>query len=366
MVSNLYSLDGIVKPLLAWYRQNARVLPWREDPRPYRVWLSEIMLQQTRVETVKPYFERFLDSLPTIASLAAAPEEQILKLWQGLGYYSRVRTMQKAARILVEQYGGELPASYEELKKLPGFGEYTAGAVASIAFGLPAPAVDGNVLRVISRIEASFDDIARPETKARITAELAAVEPPGRAGDFNQSLMELGATVCLPNGAPKCLACPLRELCRGYADGIAEELPKKAAKAARKREDRTVFVLISQNRVGLQKRPPAGLLASMWEFPNQEGKLGREEALALLAEWGMRPFALSPLKKSKHIFSHIEWHMTGWMACLDSPLENGFLTWASAPELSEQYSVPTAFRAYYQEASAALEQDAAALPGGLL
>lgn len=212
--------------LLSWYAGSARVLPWREEPTPYRVWVSEIMLQQTRVEAVKPYYERFLNALPTVEALAQAPEELLLKLWEGLGYYNRVRNLQKGAQVVMERYGGKVPASFEELRSLPGVGDYTAGAVASIAFGIPVPAVDGNVLRVISRVLSRRDNILDPKVKRRVEEEIRAILPP-QVGDFNQSLMELGALICLPGGAPKCLLCPLREVCRGFAQGTAPELPVK-------------------------------------------------------------------------------------------------------------------------------------------
>ena len=211
---NAQALGKIAEPLLKWYSKNARILP-------YRVWVSEIMLQQTRVEAVKPYYERFLSALPSIAALAEAPEEQLLKLWEGLGYYSRVRNLQKAAQKVMQEYGGALPASYEQLKSLPGIGEYTAGAIASIAFGIAVPVVDGNVLRVVSRITGRFEQVDTAACKKRIWKELAQIMPEDAPGDFNQALMELGATVCLPNGAPlcgncqNCLAAPAGERAAG-------------------------------------------------------------------------------------------------------------------------------------------------------
>ena len=236
--------------LLSWYAGSARVLPWREEPTPYRVWVSEIMLQQTRVEAVKPYYERFLNALPTVEALAQAPEELLLKLWEGLGYYNRVRNLQKGAQVVMERYGGKVPASFEELRSLPGVGDYTAGAVASIAFGIPVPAVDGNVLRVVSRVLSRRDNILDPKVKRRVEEEIRAILP-SQAGDFNQSLMELGALICLPGGAPKCLLCPLREVCRGFAQGTAPELPVKTKPKPRRREERTLFLLFSPQLIGL-------------------------------------------------------------------------------------------------------------------
>lgn len=333
--------------LLRWYDGCARVLPWREEPTPYRVWVSEIMLQQTRVEAVKPYYERFLSQLPTVKALAEAPEEQLLKLWEGLGYYNRVRNLQKAAKQVVERFGGELPASFEELRSLPGIGEYTAGAIASIAFGIPVPAVDGNVLRVAARMTAREDDILDPGVKRRWSEEVAAVIPKDRAGDFNQALMELGAMVCLPNGAPKCGECPLAGICRAHERGIEESLPVKAAKKPRKMEERTVFLVTCQGRLALSRRPEKGLLAGLWELPAVPGRLGEKEALEALAEWGVKVRKLEKLPAAKHIFTHVEWRMTGWTGKADEPV-SGF-AWAALPELEREITLPSAFKAYFPE-----------------
>lgn len=341
--------------LLDWYDQNARILPWREDPTPYHVWVSEIMLQQTRVEAVKPYYTRFLSALPDIRSLAEAPEEQLLKLWEGLGYYSRVRTLQKAAQTLISDYNGALPADYAALLSLPGFGPYTAGAVASIAFNLPVPAVDGNVLRVTARLTASFADITKPSVRTEVTEALQQILPTDRPGDFNQALMELGATVCLPNGAPRCDACPLSTICEGHQQGFAAALPQKAPKKPRRIEERTVFVLLSQEHAALHKRPDTGLLASLWEFPSVEGALTPDEATAFLTGMGLSIQKLSALKPAKHIFSHIEWVMTGYLVWL-SEMDNRFI-WADQEQLEGDYALPSAFRVYYTACKKALKKE---------
>lgn len=339
-------LLAITQPLLNWYQTNARILPWREDPTPYRVWVSEIMLQQTRVEAVKPYFERFLHTLPNIASLAAAPEKQILKLWEGLGYYNRVRNLQKAAQIVVKQYGGNLPAGYETLLTLPGIGSYTAGAIASIAFHIPAPAVDGNVLRVVMRLLASNEDITKPQVKKFVEQALEEIMPQNHAGDFNQSLMELGATVCLPNGVAKCELCPLNEICRAHQQNIVMEIPVKTAKRPRKIEDRTVFVILCGNKAALHKRQKKGLLAGLWELPNTEGALNRTQALKLLETWDIEVDDIEPLPPAKHIFTHIEWHLNGWAVKTNKmPRTNG-LIWADKSAFAETYTLPSAFLAY--------------------
>ncbi|MGN8801243.1 A/G-specific adenine glycosylase [Candidatus Merdisoma sp. HCP28S3_D10] len=342
-------LGGIVEPLLAWYDAHARVLPWREQPTPYRVWVSEIMLQQTRVEAVKPYFERFMTALPGIRDLAEAPEDQILKLWEGLGYYNRVRNMQKAAQKLTAEYDGEMPADFEAILDLPGIGSYTAGAIASIAFGLPYPAVDGNVLRVLSRIEKSYDDILKQSVKRRFEQEVKAVIPAGRAGDFTQSLIELGAIVCVPNGAPRCGECPLAAFCQAHQEGVETELPKKTPPKSRRIQDKTVLVLVSDNQAALRKRPAKGLLAGLYELPNLEGHLKPDQVLDYVKEAGLSPIRIQELPAAKHIFSHIEWHMEGYVVKVEEPEQQGNpekLFFVEKQQMEEKYSIPAAFAAY--------------------
>lgn len=336
-------LFRITKPLLEWYDQNARVLAWRDNPSPYRVWLSEIMLQQTRVETAKPYYDRFLETLPTIASLAEAEEDLLLKLWEGLGYYNRVRNMQKAARIVMEQYGGELPKEYDQLLQLPGIGVYSAGAISSIAYQQPVPAVDGNVLRVISRIKASFENISSPAVMKEMAKEIKEILPE-RVGDFNQALMELGAMVCLPNGQPKCKECPLKELCQANQKGIQNELPVKEKKPQRKKEDKTVLLLICGDQIALRKRAEKGLLAKMWEYPWLEGKLTKTKCETALEELGAMVNSITPVGVSKHIFTHIEWHMKGYLIEVEKPF--GELIWVDWEEAKTQCAIPSAFSAF--------------------
>lgn len=343
-------LHKIVAPLLEWYDGHARILPWRETPAPYRVWVSEIMLQQTRVEAVKPYFGRFIQALPTIQDLAEAPEDKLLKLWEGLGYYNRVRNMQKAAKILVEKYQGEMPQDYDSILALPGIGSYTAGAITSIAFGMRRPAVDGNVLRVLSRLEKSYDDILKQSVRKRFEKEILEVIPVERAGDFNQSLIELGAIVCVPNGTPKCMECPLAKLCAAHADGVELELPKKTPPARRKMEDITVLVLVSDNKAALHKREEKGLLAGLYELPNLKGHRSREEVLAFVKEQGLSPIRIQELPPAKHIFSHIEWHMAGYAVKVEEPQNGNLRTkeffFAEKEEMERKYSIPSAFSAY--------------------
>ncbi|WP_338084221.1 A/G-specific adenine glycosylase [Caproicibacterium lactatifermentans] len=339
-------MKRIVQPLLRWFQRNARDLPWRHHPTPYRVWISEIMLQQTRVEAVKGYFERFLKAAPDIPSLAALPEERLLKLWEGLGYYSRARNLQKAAKVAVEKYGGRLPASYPELLTLPGIGPYTAGAIASIAFHLPVPAVDGNVLRVWMRLTADSADISDPTVKRCVEAGVQAILPEEHSGDFNQAMMELGATVCVPNAPPKCESCPLAELCAAHTAGGEQQYPVKKPKPPRRIEQRTLFLLQQGGRLALRRRPPRGLLASMWELPSENGALDQRQAVQAVRAMGLEPVRLLPLPPAKHIFTHIEWHMTGWRVLLAPPVSAPDLVWASIEELRERYPLPSAFRPY--------------------
>ncbi len=336
---------GMVAPLLEWYAANARTLPWREHPTPYNVWVSEIMLQQTRVEAGLPYFRRFVAALPDVAALAAADEQTLLKLWEGLGYYSRVRNLQKAARVVMEQYGGQLPGTPQQLEKLPGIGPYTAGAIASIAFQYRTPAVDGNVLRVLSRVTAFGQDVRAPGVREAAAQALERILPP-RAGDFNQALMDLGAMVCLPNGAPKCLLCPLRELCRARQLGLENQLPIKPAKKGRRTEEHTVLLALHEGRVALRRRPAQGLLAGLWEYPSLPGRLSAEALRQALPALGVQADAVLPSGEAKHIFTHMEWQMTGYyVTCLtaDAPAD---WVWVTPAELKKEYPVPSAFRAY--------------------
>lgn len=335
---------AIVAPLLAWYDEGHRDLPWRAVPTPYRVWVSEIMLQQTRVEAVRGYFDRWMQALPDIPALAAADEAVYMKLWEGLGYYSRVRNLHRAAVEVCEQYGGELPADYAKLLALPGVGEYTAGAVASIAFGLPAPAVDGNVLRVAARLDNDLTPITDAGYKKQTRARFAALMPADRPGDLNQALMELGATVCLPNGAPRCADCPLQHLCLGCHHGNAAMLPVRAAKKARRVENRTVLLARCDTLVGIRRRPAKGLLAGLWELPALAGHLSPEETRAALAAQGWQVQKLLSLRPAKHIFTHVEWHMNGYYIELAAPPDG--LTFVSPAALRADYALPSAFRAF--------------------
>lgn len=307
-----YDYSETVKYLQDWFLLNARILAWRENKKPYYIWISEIMLQQTRVEAVKNYFDRFVNELPEIKDLAIVSKERLMKLWEGLGYYNRVRNMQKAAIVIMEEHGGELPADYGKLLKLPGIGSYTAGAISSIAFGLPEPAVDGNVLRVMKRVSGSFDDITMNKVRKELENDLREIIPKETPGEFNQAIMELGALICLPNGKPLCEKCPIIHLCIAYHDGTERMIPVKTPKKARKIEEITVLVIEQKERFLLHKRQGEGLLAGMFELPNIPLKLGILAVEGLLKEREVATESIVELGEAKHIFSHIEWHMTGY------------------------------------------------------
>ena len=401
--------------LLSWYAENRRILPWREAPTPYHVWLSEIMLQQTRVEAVRGYYARFLQALPDIPALAAAEEDVCLKLWEGLGYYSRVRNLRAAAQFVVREYGGALPGTEKELLRLPGIGRYTAAAIAAIAFGRKAAAVDGNLLRIYARMTFDTQNIRTPQALAAAEryfldlmeelppetavcgwrdAEIAADDalpasvskqgggcraadgvprPFNACGNFNQALMDLGATVCLPNAAPRCGICPWRAACRAHALGRETEVPVIPAKKPRQIEELTVFVIQDAGRTALRKRPARGLLAGLYELPNTSGHLDERQALGYVRALGCEPLHIRALGEAKHIFTHKEWHMTGYAVRVDelagqpgaaeqpsavkrsaaeagagaaSLPRHGELLLADTAQIERQYSIPSAFSAY--------------------
>ena len=338
-------LSALPARLVPWFAGAKRDLPWRRDREPYHVWVSEIMLQQTRVEAVVGYYERFLTALPDIRALAAAPEDKLLKLWEGLGYYSRARNLQKAARQVIERHGGIFPRNAADIRALAGIGDYTAGAIGSICFEYPTAAVDGNVLRVVSRVTGSDAPIDRPETKKKIAADLSAVYPAGHCGDFTQSLMELGATVCTPRGA-KCGVCPLADICAAKREDRVDALPVKGEKRARRMEARTVFFLECDGAVAVCRRPPRGLLASMWQLPNLDGNLDVQSALSAAADLGVQPIAIERATCRVHVFTHIEWQMTCYY--LRCAVKAPAFVWASRAELSDRYALPTAFRQFVE------------------
>ncbi len=343
MTEHWENLNALTAPLLTWYDLNGRTLPWRSVVTPYRTWVSEIMLQQTRVGAVIPYFERFMEELPDVSALAAVSEERLLKLWEGLGYYSRARNLQRAAKIVVSDFGGALPQSYHALLSLPGIGDYTAAAIASINFSEPVAAVDGNLLRVAARVSGCGEDIMDAKVRRLFRQRLDAAIDANRPGAYNQAMMDLGATVCLPNGAPKCEICPARTMCEAYKNGLTEILPVRAKKKARKIEERTVLLLFQNGKAALRKRADTGLLASLWEFPSVLGNLDEAGASLALAQMGLSAKSIEPAGSAKHIFTHIEWDMKGYFA--DVTGETDDLFWADAAAF-DAVAIPTAFKKF--------------------
>ena len=347
MEQEVRKLKQVSDALLAWYDRNRRVLPWREEVSAYRTWVSEVMLQQTRVAAVIPYFERFMAAYPTAEALARADSEQVLKLWEGLGYYSRARNLQKAAKIITEEYGGQFPAAYEKILALPGIGEYTAGAIASIAFGLRVPAVDGNVLRVTARIIGSRLDVLDTKNRKLFRSWVAEAMPQERPGAYNQALMDLGATICLPNGDPQCESCPVREACAARAAQCQRELPVRREKRDRRTEQRTVFILSQDGKVALRQRPETGLLALLWEYPHVAGRLNEKDAAAQAADWGLTIRRWDKKLTASHIFTHIRWEMTGYILEVRGEGPVGWL-WADEEERKRR-AIPAAFDRFTEE-----------------
>ena len=362
-------LNALTAPLLTWYDIHKRVLPWRGIRDPYRIWVSEIMLQQTRVQAVLEYYARFMAELPDVYALAAVGEERLFKLWEGLGYYSRARNLHRAAQVLVNDCGGEFPRTREELLRLPGVGDYTASAIASIAFGEPEPAVDGNLLRVAARVGGIAEDIMDARVRKRFRAMLTESIDCERPGEWNQAMMDLAATVslpkaaplsqksptpparappaCLPHAAPPCAQRPARAFCAAYQNGMTDVLPVRAAKKPRRVEERTVFLLVRDGRLALRKRPAKGLLAGLWELPNVPGNLDEAGAAITLAQWGLTARTLTPVGAAKHIFSHVEWDMHGYLAVAAG--ENNEFLWADGAAL-QAAAIPSAFRYYIDTA----------------
>lgn len=336
------------KTLTRWFVENQRDLPWRADKNPYHVWVSEIMLQQTRVEAVREYYLRFMKELPTVADLAAADEETLLKLWQGLGYYNRIRNMHKAAVTVVEELSGEFPETFEGIRELSGIGDYTAGAIGSICFDLRVPAVDGNVLRVMSRILEDGSDIKAATTKKKLGQILQELYPVDHCGDFTQGLIELGALICVPNGQPKCDLCPVAEFCKAHAHGTQMQYPVKSEKKPRKQIKKAVFVLRCVDGEGIEryavgKRPKSGLLAGLYEFPNVDVdvELSLDEAIAVAEDWGCVPMHLTRESQYKHIFTHVEWDMKGYyMDVHEMPQK---FKWVTMEEMEAEVPLPSAF-----------------------
>ncbi len=352
MAEKIKAVPCFSAPLLSWYQENKRDLPWRNTRDPYHIWLSEVMLQQTRAEAVKPYYDRFLSRVKTIFDLACTEEDALSKLWEGLGYYSRARNLKKAAEIITETYGGQLPSSYEALLQLPGIGSYTAGAIASIAFGLPHPAVDGNVLRVVSRLTGDMRNILDPGVKVSYEAWLLDYIPHDTPGDFNQALIELGATLCGPNIAPKCEACPLRDICHACLEGTTHLIPVREKKKPRRIEQKSLLLITDGTYALLHKREDKGLLAGMYEFPAMEGSPLPNEVYRFLESIGLFPVSILEAPPYRHIFTHVEWHLQPLFVKVehfppDRDLSVDFVL-ATIEDMEHIYPLPSAFGAAYR------------------
>lgn len=379
--------------LLQWYHRNKRSMPWRDEPTPYHVWISEIMLQQTRVDAVRDYYLRFIKRLPDIQSLAEIDDDELHKLWEGLGYYNRAKNLKKTANLLIREYEGELPSSFEQLLKLHGIGPYTAGAIASIAFRQAVPAVDGNVMRVISRLTGDARDITQQSTRKGMEEVVQKLIPPSEVHHFNQALMELGALICIPNGSPKCTDCPVKQLCHAYETQSQNTLPVKREKKKRAVQHRSILVFLNEkNEFLIQKREEKGLLSGLWEFVSLESEVCICDLELLLKRKGLSFNSVTKIEDAKHIFSHIEWRMHGYLirTPYTKPLpseskalypyeidlsERGLVIRESAesvlPDLSFQkeqvwcnfdtmkktYSIPTAFKAYLTSIEKGLIKD---------
>lgn len=343
---NTDALKQLPALLLPWYNENARDLPWRKDTDPYHVWISEIMLQQTRVEAVQGYYTRFLEAFPDIASLAQAEEKKLLKLWEGLGYYNRAKNLQKAAGEILYNKDGVFPQTYDEILSLPGIGPYTAGAVASICFHLPVPAVDGNVLRVVTRLTENAAPIQLENTKKEIHCQLKKIYPKTNCGAFTQALMELGATVCTPN-SPKCEKCPVTCVCEANHHNTVLKYPVKLPKKEKKSEERTLFYFLCNGKIALSKRNDTGLLSGLWQFPNIEGNLSLTEAISAAETFGTEPAEVLKERHETHIFTHIKWNMTCYyLRCHRQP--DAFL-WETFEEIKNSFPLPTAFRKFLEK-----------------
>ena len=334
-------LKLIVEPVIHWYQSQEKNLPWKQDKEPYHIWISEIMLQQTRIETVKNYYIRFMEEVPTIKALANISEKKLLKLWEGLGYYSRAKNLKKAAIKIQEEYQGIIPNTYEELLKLPGIGEYTAGAIASISFQQKVPAVDGNVLRVISRVIAIKENIYLSDTKKEITRQIIQILPK-ESGDFNEGVMEIGEKICIPNGNPNCKECPIRSFCITNKNHLMDEIPVRVKKVKRKVEKKTILIIRWKDKIAIGKRKEKGLLSGLYEYPNVSYHVKEEDICDLLKRWNLTLKSVKKLQEKKHIFTHVEWQMKGYEVVVEN--RNDEFKWVNREELNQEYAIPTAFQ----------------------
>lgn len=338
-------MQEYIRNLEEWFLENKRVLPWRNDKNPYHVWISEVMLQQTRIEAVISYYERFMRTLPDISSLAKVEDDQLLKLWEGLGYYNRARNLKKAAVMIMDEYRGEFPNTYSEIIKLPGIGEYTASAISSICFGERQVTVDGNVMRVFTRFYNDFSNISKDSTRKMIHDRLLSF-PFLSPGNFNEGLMELGEVICLPNGIPKCDICPLRGGCLSYKNNNYFMFPVKDEKKVKEEIELTVIVPIWEKKTYVRKRKSPGLLHNLYEFYNVVGNKSADEVCELSKEFGR----VKSIKRSicyTHVFSHKKWKMQSYFVFLESVICQDMFF--SVSDIEDNFALPTAFSPFFYQ-----------------
>ncbi|WP_461202081.1 A/G-specific adenine glycosylase [Anoxybacillus sp. TBDG-1] len=346
-----FHIESFQRDLIHWFQAEKRDLPWRKEKDPYKIWVSEVMLQQTRVDTVIPYFYQFIEKFPTLDALADAEEEEVLKVWEGLGYYSRIRHLHAAVKEVKEKYGGCVPASKEQFSSLKGVGPYTTGAVLSIAYDIPEPAVDGNVMRVLSRIFYMTDDIAKGSTRKKFEQIVSHIIAHDNPSDFNQALMELGALICTPKN-PSCLLCPVQRHCRAFAEGVEKQLPiKTKAKAPKHVAFRAIVLVNEEGRILIEKRPSSGLLANLWQFPNDEHAptLNEQEFIKEISErYHVLIRSMERIGTFEHVFSHIVWHIEAYKAkALQLQIDEKMTKWVTADEL-KQYAFPVIYQKIWQ------------------
>ena len=339
---NKLTIDYLQSSLLDYYSSFARDLPWRKTKDPYKIWVSEIMLQQTQVKTVIPYYERFISKLPTVLALASAHEDELLKLWEGLGYYSRVLNMHKAAKMVVKELNGMMPHTSKDLLKLPGIGLYTAGAIASIAFEERISAVDGNVHRVLSRY------FGLSLTKEALVPLMDEILPSKRIGDFNQAIMEIGALICLPSLNPNCQSCPLKDNCVALDMNLIDSLPLKPKKLIRTKELYTLLMITDDASYYLQKRPAKGLLANLWEFPLLKGHLSQTEIINYVQSLGLKMLKMMELPNTSHAFTHKDWDIIAYKVTIINPQPLNDFTLVLKDDLLKNYTLSSLFNKYQE------------------
>ena len=340
-------MEKYTEQIVKWYQENKRDLPWRKGKNPYHIWISEIMLQQTRIEAVIGYYYRFLEKIPDIKTLATIEEKSLLKLWEGLGYYNRARNLKIAANQIENEYQGKFPTTYVEIIKLKGIGEYTASAISSICYNEPQVTIDGNVLRVFTRFYNDQRNIDEPRTKKSIREYLQKIIPE-ESGDFNQGLMEIGETICIPNGIPKCNICPLKKDCLANHYNTYQDLPIRKKKIVKKQEDYTVLIFQNQDEVAIYQRTKESLLNNLWGFPQIEGLFSMEEIKDYLIKQNIKYQYIQQGIQNTHIFTHKKWNMISYKIRLTTNYSLKQYKWKKISEIKEEFAIPTAYKPFLE------------------